>query len=112
MSGDLNIPPAPAIEGALHLHSGKVRDLYRMTEGPYEDRLLMVASDRISAFDVVMGEPIPGKGAVLTAMATFWFELLADVVPNHLTGVAPETVVAPDEADQVRGRAMVVTPAR
>jgi phosphoribosylaminoimidazole-succinocarboxamide synthase len=86
------------------LHRGKVRDNYAIGD----DRILMVASDRISAFDVVMGEPSPGKGEVLTAMADFWFALLADVVPNHLTGVAPETVVASDEAAQVRGRAMVV----
>jgi phosphoribosylaminoimidazole-succinocarboxamide synthase len=68
----------------------------------------MVASDRISAFDVVMSEPIPGKGETLTRMALFWFAKLAHVVPNHLTGVAPESVVAPDEVDQVRGRSMLV----
>ena len=73
-----------------------------------DDRIVMVTSDRISAFDVVMREPIPGKGEVLTRMALFWFELLADVVPNHLTHVDPESVVAADEADQVRGRTMVV----
>ena len=98
---------------ALHqsrLHSlpllarGKVRDNYAVGT----DRLLMVASDRISAFDVVMGEPIPGKGALLTRMALFWFDRLAPIVPNHLTGQAPESVVAPDEAAQVRGRSMLV----
>ena len=98
---------------ALHqsrLHSlpllarGKVRDNYAVGT----DRLLMVASDRISAFDVVMGEPIPGKGALLTRMALFWFDRLAPVVPNHLTGQAPESVVAPDEAAQVRDRSMLV----
>jgi len=72
------------------------------------DRLLMVASDRISAFDVVMGEPIPGKGALLTRMALFWFARLAHIVPNHLTGGDPLSVVAPDEVEQVRGRAMLV----
>jgi phosphoribosylaminoimidazole-succinocarboxamide synthase len=93
-----------------HLHSlpliarGKVRDNYAVGD----DRILMVASDRISAFDVVMGEPIPGKGEMLTKMALFWFKKLAHVVPNHLTGVAPETVVAPDEVEQVRGRSMLV----
>ena len=98
---------------ALHqsrLHSlpllarGKVRDNYAVGT----DRLLMVASDRISAFDVVMGEPIPGKGALLTRMALFWFDRLAPIVPNHLTGQAPESVVAPDEAAQVRDRSMLV----
>jgi phosphoribosylaminoimidazole-succinocarboxamide synthase len=68
----------------------------------------MVASDRISAFDVVMGEPIPGKGALLTRMALFWFGRLAHIVPHHLTGDAPESVVAADEVDQVRGRSMLV----
>ena len=93
-----------------HLHSlplitrGKVRDNYAVGD----DRILMVASDRISAFDVVMGEPIPGKGETLTRMALFWFDKLAHVVPNHLTGVVPESVVAPDEVDQVRGRSMLV----
>jgi phosphoribosylaminoimidazole-succinocarboxamide synthase len=83
---------------------GKVRENYAVGT----DRLLMVASDRISAFDVVMGEPIPGKGALLTRMALFWFDRLAQVVPNHLTGQAPDTVVADDERAQVQGRAMLV----
>jgi phosphoribosylaminoimidazole-succinocarboxamide synthase len=93
-----------------HLHSlplvarGKVRDNYAVGS----DRLLMVATDRLSAFDVVMGEPIPGKGELLTRMALFWFDRLAHVVPNHLTGDAPESVVAPDEVAQVRGRSMLV----
>ncbi len=82
----------------------KVRDNYAVGD----ERMLMVATDRLSAFDVVMSEPIPDKGRVLTQMALFWFDRLADVVPNHLTGVAPESVVAPDEVAQVRGRAMVV----
>jgi phosphoribosylaminoimidazole-succinocarboxamide synthase len=95
---------------ASSLHSlplvgrGKVRENYAVGS----DRLLMVASDRISAFDVVMGEPIPGKGALLTRMALFWFERLAHVVPNHLSGEDPLTVVAADEREQVRGRAMLV----
>ena len=86
------------------LSRGKVRDNYAVGD----DRLLIVTSDRLSAFDVVMAEPIPDKGRVLNRMALFWFDRLADVVPNHLTGVAPETVVAPDEAAQVAGRSMVV----
>jgi phosphoribosylaminoimidazole-succinocarboxamide synthase len=83
---------------------GKVRDNYAVGD----DRLLMVASDRLSAFDVVMGEPIPGKGELLTRVALFWFARLSHIVPNHLTGADPESVVAPDERDQVRGRAMLV----
>src|SRR5215471_14161103 len=93
-----------------HLHSlpliarGKVRDNYAVGT----DRILMVASDRISAFDVVMSEPIPGKGETLTRMALFWFDKLAHVVPNHLTGEAPESVVQADEVGQVRDRSMLV----
>ena len=83
---------------------GKVRDNYAVGT----DRILMIASDRLSAFDVVMGEPIPGKGELLTRMALFWFARLGHVVPNHLTGEAPESVVAADELPQVRGRAMLV----
>ena len=86
------------------LARGKVRDNYAVGD----DRILMVASDRISAFDVVMGEPIPGKGALLTQMALFWFDKLAHIVPNHLTGEAPESVVSPDEVAQVSGRSMLV----
>jgi len=96
------------LQSSLHslplLARGKVRDNYAVGE----DRILMIASDRLSAFDVVMGEPIPGKGELLTKMALFWFDRLGHVVPNHLTGEAPESVVAPDEVDQVRGRAMLV----
>jgi len=86
------------------LGRGKVRDNYAVGE----DRLLIVTTDRLSAFDVIMAEPIPDKGRVLNRMALFWFDRLADVVPNHLTGVAPESVVAPDEVAQVADRAMVV----
>src|SRR3569833_4067897 len=68
----------------------------------------MVASDRLSAFDVIMGEPIPGKGEILTQMALFWFARLGHVCANHLTGDAPESVVKPDEVAQVRGRSMLV----
>lgn len=86
------------------LARGKVRDNYAVGS----DRILMVATDRLSAFDVVMSEPIPGKGEVLTKMALFWFDLLKDIVPNHLTGEDPTSVVRPDERDQVRGRSMLV----
>jgi phosphoribosylaminoimidazole-succinocarboxamide synthase len=86
------------------LGRGKVRDNYAVGD----DRLLIVTTDRLSAFDVVLAEPIPDKGRVLNRMALFWFERLADVVPNHLTGIDPEQVVAPDERAQVRDRAMVV----
>ena len=81
------------------LARGKVRDNYAVGN----DRILMVASDRISAFDVIMGEPIPGKGALLTQMALWWFEQLKDIVPNHLTGDAPESVVSAEEVAQVCG---------
>jgi phosphoribosylaminoimidazole-succinocarboxamide synthase len=83
---------------------GKVRDLYAVGN----ERMLMVASDRLSAFDVVMKAPVPGKGRLLTQMALFWFDLLKGVVPNHLSGQAPESVVAPDEVAQVQGRSMLV----
>jgi phosphoribosylaminoimidazole-succinocarboxamide synthase len=86
------------------LARGKVRDNYAVGA----DRILMVASDRLSAFDVVMGQPIPGKGALLTQMALWWFERLGDIVPNHLTGGDPESVVLPPEREQVRGRSMLV----
>lgn len=85
------------------VYSGKVRDSYAVGE----DKLLIVASDRISAFDVILGDPIPGKGKVLTAITNFWFKQLDGVLPNHLTGIDPESVVRPEEADQVRGRAVV-----
>lgn len=86
------------------LARGKVRDNYAVGD----DRILMVASDRLSAFDVVMGEPIPGKGELLTRMALFWFDKLQGIVPNHLTGERPESVVAADEVAQVTGRSMLV----
>ena len=86
------------------LGRGKVRENYAVSDS----LLLMVTTDRLSAFDVVMAEPIPDKGRVLNAMALFWFDKLANIVPNHLTGIAPESVVASDEVEQVRGRAVVV----
>ena len=97
---------------ALHslplLARGKVRDNYAVGD----DRILMVASDRLSAFDVIMGEPIPGKGKLLTQMALFWFDKLGpqglNLCPIHLTGDAPESVVQPDEVAQVEGRSMLV----
>jgi len=100
--------PDALFESRLHslplLARGKVRDNYAVGN----DRLLMVASDRISAFDVVMGQPIPGKGRLLTRMALFWFGKLAHVVPNHLSGDDPAGVVAADERAQVEGRSMLV----
>jgi phosphoribosylaminoimidazole-succinocarboxamide synthase len=86
------------------ISKGKVRDIYAVSD----QYLLMVTTDRLSAFDVVMQEPIPGKGIVLNQMANFWFERLEHIVPNHLTGIAPETVVQSKEVSQVVGRAIVV----
>jgi phosphoribosylaminoimidazole-succinocarboxamide synthase len=86
------------------LARGKVRDNYAVGS----DRLLMVASDRLSAFDVIMGEPIPGKGALLTQMALFWFDKLGALCPNHLTGETPESVVSAADLPQVQGRSMLV----
>ena len=90
------------------LARGKVRDNYAVGD----DRILMVASDRLSAFDVIMGEPIPGKGALLTKMALFWFDKLGpnglNICPIHLTGDAPESVVTAAEVAQVVGRSMLV----
>jgi len=86
------------------LARGKVRDNYAVGD----DRILMVASDRLSAFDVIMGEPIPGKGELLTQMALFWFDKLGHICPNHLTGDDPVSAVTAEEAPQVRGRSMLV----
>ena len=95
----LNIPAAPVLEGATHLHSGKVRDLYRLDSGA----LLMVASDRISAFDFVLESTIPDKGEILTRMSLWWFDRLADLVPNHVRSTdVPEQVPR-----EIRGRAIV-----
>ena len=85
------------------VYRGKVRDSYAVGD----DKLLIITTDRLSAFDVVMSQPITDKGRVLSALSDFWFERLAPIVPNHLTGIAPDSVVAPDEVDQVRGRAVV-----
>lgn len=86
------------------LARGKVRDMYAVGD----DKLLIVASDRISAFDVILDDPIPGKGQVLTELTEFWLKKLAHILPNHSTDIAPEDVVAVDERGQVAGRAMVV----
>jgi phosphoribosylaminoimidazole-succinocarboxamide synthase len=90
-----NIPEAPVIEGATHIHSGKVRDLYRLGDGS----LLMVASDRISAYDYVLESTIPDKGEILTRMSLWWFAQLVDLVPNHVRST--------DVPEQVKGRAIV-----
>lgn len=86
------------------LHRGKVRDLYAVDD----EHLLVIQTDRLSAFDVILPTPIPGKGKVLTAVSNFWFAKLGHVIPNHLTGIDPESVVAPEERSQVVGRAFVV----
>ncbi len=83
---------------------GKVRDIYAVGD----DKLLLVTSDRLSAYDVILPTPIPHKGEILVALANFWFEKLKHIVPNQLTGIDPTSVVAPNERDQVRGRAIVV----
>jgi len=92
------------IKSLPFLHRGKVRDIYAVGE----DKLLVVQTDRLSAFDVILPDPIPGKGQVLTTLSNFWFSRLGHVVPNHLTGIDPLSVVAPAERSQVEGRAMVV----
>jgi phosphoribosylaminoimidazole-succinocarboxamide synthase len=94
----------PTLTSLPLLARGKVRDNYAVGD----DRILMVASDRISAYDVIMSQPIPGKGALLTQMALFWFDKLGHVCPNHLTGEDPLSVVTPAEADWVKGRTMLV----
>ncbi|BAL23299.1 phosphoribosylaminoimidazolesuccinocarboxamide synthase [Azoarcus sp. KH32C] len=93
-----------SIKSLQLLGRGKVRDIYAVDA----DKLLIVTSDRLSAFDVILPDPIPDKGRVLTAMASFWFDRLGDIIPNQLTGIDPESVVAADEREQVRGRALVV----
>jgi phosphoribosylaminoimidazole-succinocarboxamide synthase len=99
---------APMLQSDLKslplVHRGKVRDLYAVGD----DRLLVIQTDRLSAFDVILPSPIPGKGEVLTALSLFWFERLRHILPNHLTGIDPQSVVAPEERNQVIGRAMVV----
>ncbi|QIX25421.1 phosphoribosylaminoimidazolesuccinocarboxamide synthase [Nocardioides sp. JQ2195] len=93
----LNIPDAPAIEGTTHLHSGKVRDLYRIEEGELAGNLLMVASDRISAYDFVLSSTIPDKGEILTRMSLWWFDQLG----------ADHHVISTDVPESVAGRAVI-----
>ena len=99
---------APLFESTITslplISKGKVRDIYAVDA----DKLLIVTSDRLSAFDVILPDPIPKKGQVLQTVANFWFEKLGHIVPNQLTGIDPETVVAENEREQVRGRAVVV----
>jgi phosphoribosylaminoimidazole-succinocarboxamide synthase len=96
--------PAPLLHSLPLIARGKVRDNHAVGD----KRILMVASDRLSAFDVVMKTPVPGKGVLLTQMALAWFKHLQGIVPNHLTGQPPESVVAPDEVALIQGRAMLV----
>lgn len=93
-----------SIKSLPRIGKGKVRDIYAVGS----DKMLIVASDRLSAFDVVLPDPIPDKGRVLNEMANFWFERLGHVVPNQLTGIDPESVVSAEEKAQVRGRSVVV----
>jgi hypothetical protein len=93
-----------SIQSLPLIHKGKVRDIYAIDD----KRMLIVTTDRLSAFDVVLPTPIPDKGKVLTAVADFWFGKLSNILPNQLTGDAPESVVQPSERDQVAGRAIVV----
>ena len=100
--------PQPLLETNIkslkRIHQGKVRDIYAIDD----KTMLLISSDRLSAFDAILPTGIANKGAMLTQMANFWFEKLKHVVPNHLTGIAPESVVAKDEIAQVTGRAVVV----
>ncbi len=93
-----------SLKSLKFLHRGKVRDIYAVDA----ERLLIVQTDRLSAFDVILPNPIPGKGRVLTAMSNFWFRKLRHVIANHLLDEAPESLVAPEEREQVAGRAFVV----
>ena len=92
------------IKSLPFLHRGKVRDIYAVGD----DKLLIVQTDRLSAFDVILPTAVPGKGKILTALSDFWFKKLAHIMPNHLTGIAPESVVAENEREQVRERAFVI----
>ena len=93
-----------SIKSLRFLHRGKVRDLYAVGE----DKLLVIQSDRLSAFDVILPDPIPEKGRVLTALSFFWFRRLSHILPHHLTDIDPVSVVTAGEREQVAGRAMVV----
>ena len=92
------------IKSLPFLHRGKVRDIYAVND----DKLLIVQTDRLSAFDVILPTAVPSKGKILTALSQFWFDKLAHILPNHLTGIAPESVVAENEHEQVEGRAFVI----
>lgn len=92
------------IKSLPFLHRGKVRDIYAVGD----DKMLVIQTDRLSAFDVIMEDPIPGKGEILTAMSNFWFKKFGQLMPNHMTDIDPESLVAPEEREQVRGRAVVV----
>jgi len=102
MAAGVRVPPAPEIDGAVHLHTGKVRDLYRLDDG----RLLLVASDRISAYDHVLQTPVPDKGRILTQMSLWWFERLADLVPHHVLSADPPDTVPPE----LHGRTLICEP--
>ncbi len=104
------VETSPAINGARHVHSGKVRDLYEILDGPQAGHLLMVASDRISIFDFVLESTIPDKGELLTRMSLWWFDQLADLVPHHLVSarVSDFPEVLQPFADDLRGRSMLV----
>ena len=91
------------LQSLKKIYAGKVRDLYEIDA----QRMLMIATDRLSAFDVILAEPIPDKGKILTAISNFWFEQLKDVVPNHLTGDRAEDLVSAADLPQVEGRAVV-----
>lgn len=100
-------PPAlfeTSIKSLPFLHRGKVRDIYAIDD----DKLLIIQTDRLSAFDVILPTAVPGKGKLLTALSDFWFKKLAHILPNHLTGILPESVVAESEREQVEGRAFVI----
>jgi phosphoribosylaminoimidazole-succinocarboxamide synthase len=92
------------IKSLPFLHRGKVRDIYAVGD----DKLLIVQTDRLSAFDVILPTAVPDKGKILTALSHFWFQKLAHILPNHLTGIAPESMVAESEREQVRDRAFVI----
>ena len=104
----MNPPEKTILESNLtslkFLHRGKVRDIYAVDE----DKLLIIQTDRLSAFDVVLKTPVPGKGKVLTAMSSFWFRKLSHIIPNHLTEFSPESLVSTEELEQVVDRALVV----
>ncbi len=93
-----------SIKSLPFLHRGKVRDIYAVDD----DKLLIIQTDRLSAFDVILPTAVPGKGKLLTALSDFWFKKLAHILPNHLTGISPESVVAESEREQVEGRAFVI----